>query len=173
MVSKFEAIGIGISIAIMAVALYLLSIETTLVDLNERPKQTANVIVAGTDTRDTETALRQSMNLRGEVERLVIEDVVVGTGAAVKAGDTVTVDYVGRLPSGVEFDNSQKRGEPFTFTVGEGRVIAGWEEGIIGMKKGGQRILVVPPTLAYGERSVGPIPANATLVFSIELISIK
>jgi peptidylprolyl isomerase len=83
------------------------------------------------------------------------------------------VHYVGTLQNGTEFDNSKKRGQPFEFTVGAGQVIKGWDQGLVGMKVGGQRILVIPPDMAYGERGVGPIPGNATLVFSIELIDVK
>ncbi|MCA9358758.1 FKBP-type peptidyl-prolyl cis-trans isomerase [Candidatus Kaiserbacteria bacterium] len=104
---------------------------------------------------------------------MVIDDVKVGSGDEVKAGDTVSVHYAGTLKGGKEFDNSKKRGAPFEFTVGEGRVIKGWEEGLIGMKVGGERILVIPPEKAYGEQGIGPIPGNATLVFSIELLEIK
>jgi FKBP-type peptidyl-prolyl cis-trans isomerase len=105
--------------------------------------------------------------------KLVIDDIVIGTGEEVKEGDTVSVHYIGTLPDGTEFDNSNKRGEPFEFTVGEGRVIKGWEDGLVGMKVGGQRILVIPPELAYGSQAMGPIPANSTLVFAIELLEIK
>jgi FKBP-type peptidyl-prolyl cis-trans isomerase len=85
----------------------------------------------------------------------------------------VSVHYIGTLQDGTEFDNSKKRGAPFEFKVGEGRVIAGWEEGLVGMQVGGQRVLVIPPEKAYGSNGVGPIPGNATLVFSIELLEIK
>jgi len=90
----------------------------------------------------------------------------------VKVGDRVSVHYVGTLQNGTEFDNSMKRGQPFTFRVGDGSVIKGWDEGLVGMKVGGQRILVVPPEMAYGNTPMGPIPANSTLVFSVELVNI-
>ena len=90
-----------------------------------------------------------------------------------KNGDTVSVHYVGTLQNGTEFDNSNKRGAPFEFTVGGGQVIKGWDEGLVGMRVGGQRILVIPSDMAYGEKGIGPIPGGATLVFSIELIAIK
>jgi len=104
---------------------------------------------------------------------LIIDDVIIGTGAPVEEGDTLAVHYIGRLQNGQEFDNSYKKGVPFTFEVGEGKVIAGWEQGVIGMKEGGQRILVIPSELAYGRGGFGPIPPNAVLVFSIELISVN
>jgi FKBP-type peptidyl-prolyl cis-trans isomerase len=104
---------------------------------------------------------------------MVINDITIGTGPIVQTGDTVRVHYAGRLQDGTEFDNSRKRGEPLEFTVGAGRVISGWEEGLIGMQMGGERILVIPPDKAYGDRGVGPIPGGATLIFSIELEGIN
>ncbi len=106
-------------------------------------------------------------------EKLVKKDVKVGDGAEVKAGDTVSVNYIGTFEDGTEFDNSYKRGEPFDFMVGTGGVIRGWDIGLLGMKVGGKRELVIPPELAYGETGAGPIPANATLKFVIELLSTK
>lgn len=181
MLSKFEIIGLGASVAVMAVALYLVRVETTVLGLSSqatasRAGTQAAVVVGATGGQNEqarERALLQAAGPQGKLEQLVIEDIKVGTGDEVVEGDTVVVHYVGRLQSGEEFDNSNKRGEPFTFTVGEGRVIPGWEQGLQGMKVGGQRILVVPPELAYGARGVGPIPANATLVFSIDLLEIK
>lgn len=85
----------------------------------------------------------------------------------------VVVHYVGTLPDSTEFDNSRRRGQPFTFQVGAGSVIKGWDEGLVGMKVGGQRILVIPPDKGYGAQAVGPIPANSTLVFAIELLEIR
>jgi protein-disulfide isomerase len=105
---------------------------------------------------------------------LVVKDVKVGTGPAVKSGDTVSVHYVGTLTDGKEFDSSRKHGQPFDFEVGKGRVIKGWEQGLVGMKVGGRRTLVIPPDLAYGPRGMGAvIPPSSTLMFDIELLSIK
>lgn len=180
MLSKFEVVGLGVSVAIMALALYFVRLETSLLGEATTPAQVSeasrSIVVAGTggaSEQDRARALLDAADSRGNFERLVIEDIAVGTGAEVKVGDTVSVHYVGRLQSGVEFDNSQKRGTPFEFKVGEGRVIRGWEEGLVGMKVGGTRILVIPPDLAYGNRAVGPIPPNSTLVFSIELLAIN
>jgi len=102
---------------------------------------------------------------------LKIEDVKVGTGAAVKAGDTITVHYTGTFADGTKFDSSLDRGEPFVFEVG-GPVIQGWNEGVLGMQAGGTRKLVVPPALGYGANDYGPIPGNSTLYFTIELFKI-
>ncbi|QEC50458.1 FKBP-type peptidyl-prolyl cis-trans isomerase [Baekduia soli] len=98
-------------------------------------------------------------------------DVVTGTGAAAKDGDKVTVQYVGTLFNGTEFDTSWKKGRtPFQFTIGQGQVIQGWDQGIPGMKVGGRRVLVIPADLAYGATGQPPtIPANAPLVFVVDL----
>lgn len=105
---------------------------------------------------------------------LIIKDEKVGTGAGVKSGDTVSVHYVGTLTDGKEFDSSRKHGQPFELQVGQGRVIKGWEQGLIGMKVGGKRKLTIPPDLGYGDRGAGGvIPPKATLIFDIELLSIK
>ncbi|MEZ4104323.1 MAG: FKBP-type peptidyl-prolyl cis-trans isomerase [Candidatus Paceibacterota bacterium] len=109
----------------------------------------------------------------GNIKNLVVDDIVIGTGEPVKNGDKVTVHYIGTLVGGEEFDNSRKRGEPFTFKVGSGDVIKGWEQGLVGMKVGGQRILVIPPELGYGNQSIASIPANSTLVFAIELLEVN
>jgi FKBP-type peptidyl-prolyl cis-trans isomerase len=103
---------------------------------------------------------------------VVVEDLVVGTGATAATGNTVTVNYVGRLQNGTQFDSSYDRGQPYTFRLGAGQVIAGWDQGVPGMKVGGKRRLTIPPSLAYGSQGYGPIPPNSTLVFEIELLSI-
>ena len=103
---------------------------------------------------------------------LVIEDLVVGTGATAAVGDTVNVHYVGTLTNGTKFDSSYDRGQTFAFQIGAGRVSAGWDQGVPGMKVGGKRRLTIPPSLAYGNQAVGSIPPNSTLVFDVELVSI-
>lgn len=105
---------------------------------------------------------------------LVVKDLIEGKGAAAKAGDPLTVNYVGVLFSnGKEFDNSYDRGQPFPFQLGGGQVIPGWDQGLEGMKVGGRRRLIIPPELAYGAQGSPPaIPANATLVFVVDLQSI-
>lgn len=101
---------------------------------------------------------------------LSVEDVVVGSGRAVVSGDLLTVHYTGTLMSGEVFDSSVQRGTPFTFVIGQGQVIRGWEEGLMGMRVGGKRRLIIPPDYGYGDRPAGLIPANSTLIFEVELL---
>ena len=105
---------------------------------------------------------------------LKITELSVGNGAEASSGQTVVVHYRGTLESGKQFDASYDRGTPFTFPLGAGRVIKGWDEGVVGMKVGGKRKLVIPPDLAYGSRGAGGvIPPNATLVFEVELLDVR
>jgi FKBP-type peptidyl-prolyl cis-trans isomerase FkpA len=105
---------------------------------------------------------------------LEYEDLKVGTGAEAKRGNTVNVHYTGWLTSGKKFDSSVDRGEPFSFKLGAGMVIRGWDEGVAGMKIGGTRKLTIPPELGYGaDGAGGVIPPNATLVFDVELLGVK
>jgi FKBP-type peptidyl-prolyl cis-trans isomerase FkpA len=105
--------------------------------------------------------------------QLVIEDVVVGTGATAAAGDTVTVDYIGTFTDGTVFDAASLHSPgTYTFPLGVGQVIPGWDQGIVGMRVGGQRKLTIPPSLAYGSQGNGPIPPNTTILFGIKLLSI-
>lgn len=171
-VSKYEAVGIFVSVAIMAVALASVRFLTDTFTHDTQVAQVASVGVSSNDTT-LEEALRESVQSDGTLGKLVTNDVHLGIGEGAKEGDTVTVHYTGTLVDGTVFDSSLKRGEPFTFTLGEGQVIAGWEAGILGMKVGGERVLVIPPDLAYGNRQVGPIPPEATLLFSVELLSIE
>ena len=108
------------------------------------------------------------------VQDLQVTDEVVGTGATAAAGDSVTVQYVGSLTNGTVFDASANHGTSgFTFTLGVGQVIKGWDQGVAGMKEGGKRKLVIPASLAYGDQAVSNvIPANSTLLFEVELVKV-
>lgn len=177
--NKTEAIGLFLSVAVMALALAYMRFNTDVLvrESNLRGgEQGAVVAVSQTEQNsiaDIEQTLKESMTSNGELVKLVIDDVTIGSGAEVKKGDTVTVHYIGTTQSGVKFDSSYDRGQPFTFTVGDGKVIAGWEQGILGMQEGGYRILVIPSDMAYGNRQVGGIAPNSTLVFGVELLSIE
>ena len=104
---------------------------------------------------------------------LIIEDTILGTGAEAKAGNQVVVHYTGWLTDGRKFDSSKERNDPFAFGLGRRQVIAGWDEGVQGMKVGGTRKLTIPPQLGYGARGAGGvIPPNATLVFEVELLEV-
>lgn len=107
------------------------------------------------------------------MSNLQIEDLKVGAGAEATSGQRVTVHYVGTLTDGSKFDSSRDRGKGFSFQLGAGQVIKGWDQGVAGMKIGGMRKLTIPPELGYGARGFPPvIPANATLVFEVELLSV-
>lgn len=111
-------------------------------------------------------------NIPANPTQLMLADQTVGTGATAQAGDQVTVAYVGMLTNGTVFDASANHGGSFTFALGAGQVIKGWDQGVEGMKVGGVRELVIPASLGYGAQAVGPIPANSTLVFEVQLLSV-
>ena len=117
-----------------------------------------------------------TMDISGNSDQLQSVDEVVGTGATAEVGDTVTVKYAGAFTDGTVFDASDKHPETqngFTLTLGAGGVIKGWDEGLVGMKEGGKRKLVIPPALGYGSQDYGPIPGNSTLVFEVELVKVQ
>lgn len=102
--------------------------------------------------------------------KLVTKDIVVGKGAAAKDGDKLEMHYLGALFDGEQFEASWDSDQPFPLTLGEGNVIPGWDQGIVGMKEGGRRLLVIPPDLAYGEQGQGNIPPDATLIFVVDVV---
>ena len=176
-ISESEAVSIGIALIVVAVVFFGV-FGSPFLKTNHQTKQAGSntpVVVADAskDAAQASQDLRAATDEYGKVTKLAIRDSKVGDGAPVIVGDTVTVDYVGKLQDGTEFDSSIKRGTPFSFTVGEGKVIKGWEQGLIGMKKGGQRILIIPSDMGYGDRGMGPIPPGATLLFSITLLDVK
>ena len=109
-----------------------------------------------------------SKNING----MTITDTLVGTGEEAVAGKVITVHYTGTLEDGTKFDSSLDRGQPCRFILGAGQVIQGWEQGFAGMKVGGKRSLVIPANMAYGDRAIGAIPANSTLLFDVELLAV-
>lgn len=133
---------------------------------NQKPSNTTSNTNKTTQTQPSETNKKIPSDLK-------TEDLTVGTGTAVKSGDTVVVNYLGTLSDGTKFDSSYDRNEPFTTQIGVGQVIKGWDLGIIGMKVGGKRKLTIPPSLGYGDQAAGSIPPNSTLIFEVELVAIK
>ncbi len=130
---------------------------------------------AGSTSNSTAMNIQQiSPQQTNPNEKLQVTDEKIGTGAAVKKGDTVEIKYTGTLTNGTVFDSTDKHGgAPFETQIGVGQVIPGWDQGIIGMQVGGKRKLVIPPSLGYGSQAVGSIPPNSTLIFEVELVGIK
>lgn len=145
-------LGGAVTIALVAALVYFAN----------QGKQSTSDVVLGENAVTTASGLRY-------------EDLVVGDGAEAKTGDLISVHYTGWLVDGTQFDSSLESGQPIEFQLGAGRVISGWDEGVVGMKVGGKRKLVIPPDLGYGAAgsSSGVIPPNAVLVFEVELVEIK
>lgn len=138
------------------------------------------VLLGGREHAVNGISLKEYLGERTTMEKQTLPsglgyiDVVVGTGASPKAGEKVTVHYTGFLTNGTKFDSSVDRGQPFSFTIGVGQVIKGWDEGVMSMKVGGKRKLVIPPQLGYGSRGAGAvIPPDSELIFDVELLGIK
>jgi FKBP-type peptidyl-prolyl cis-trans isomerase len=174
--------GIAIALAI-AVALGLLffgprffapaAVQQVVNPANIAPAATTTTTMDTTGT--TAAAGAQALPIPNPLPtQLTATDQVVGTGAEAVAGKQVTVNYVGMLPDGTVFDASSKHGQAFTFPLGAHKVITGWDQGVVGMKVGGKRRLIVPPADGYGAQGVpGVIPANATLIFDVELVGVQ
>lgn len=174
MLSKYETIGVGVSVALMALTLYLVRLDSaSLARFSDRVADQPALVAVSQEGGLTADMVEGIFNEQGRVERLLINDISLGEGKAAEKGDKLVVNYIGRLQNGQEFDNSYKRGDTFSFRLGKGEVIEGWDDGLLGMRVGGQRTLVVPASLAYGNQSVGPIPAGATLIYLVELVSIN
>lgn len=163
------ATGIAVALAVL-VAFGLLVFGPGM--FNPTEVQTANqdILLPETMTPDNQSApIPETLPTE-----LTATDEVVGTGAEATAGSNVSVRYTGMLPDGSVFDTTANRNnEPFTFQLGAGSVIAGWDQGLVGMKEGGKRRLIIPPSMGYGAQGVGPIPPNATLIFDVELLSVN
>lgn len=164
--------GIAVALALVVIAIFFIFpglspfAAPPPADGTSAPTEAAST----TNTQSTSTTMSNET-----ANQLKITDVSIGTGAVAAVGDSVTVNYVGSLTNGTIFDASANHGtQGFTFTLGAGQVIKGWDEGIVGMKEGGKRILVIPASLAYGNQAVGNlIPANSTLVFEVELLKVQ
>ncbi|MEI6222144.1 MAG: FKBP-type peptidyl-prolyl cis-trans isomerase [bacterium] len=129
------------------------------------------VQTTGSETKTPSTTKEATVKPTADLQ---IEDIVVGTGASPVAGKKVTVHYTGTLTDGKKFDSSRDRNQPFSFVIGKGQVIEGWDIGVLSMKVGGRRKLTIPSELGYGKTGYPPvIPANATLIFDVELLSVE
>ena len=158
-------VGIAVVVALAVVALFF---------IYANPFTT----VQSSSSDNLQNALGSAAPSSGSAQTLTAQDEQTGTGAAAQPGDTVTVNYTGKLTDGTVFDTSVGK-QPFSFTLGAGQVIPGWDQGLVGMKVGGKRLLVIPASLAYGAQGItNPqtgqviIPPNATLTFEVDLLSI-
>jgi len=133
---------------------------------------TKNPSTSKTNVSETNQTIMPTLT-PSKVTELIIEDTKIGTGSAVKSGDIVSIHYLGTLEDGTKFDSSYDQNKPFETKIGVGQVIEGWDKGVVGMKVGGKRKLTIPYQMAYGEDGYGPIPSKATLIFEVELVSIK
>jgi FKBP-type peptidyl-prolyl cis-trans isomerase len=163
-----EWIAVSVSLAVIA-GFFLLSdsIRSTFFGISSNESSSATASLSFEAAEENTTDADRSLPDFG------VKDLKVGSGETARPGELVTVHYTGRFPDGRTFDSSLTRGEPFQFVLGAGQVIEGWEKGVVGMKVGGQRLLVIPPELGYGDRQVGIIPPNSTLIFEIELLGVE
>lgn len=156
-----KSTGIAVSLAVV-VALAFLFMGSSLFAPFQAPVE------------ETITSENQPSMNDANISELQVEDTVVGTGDVAEPGDTVTVQYVGSLANGQVFDASANHSaEGFTFVLGAGEVIQGWDQGVAGMKVGGTRTLGIPASLGYGAQAVGPIPANSALFFQVQLVNVQ
>lgn len=159
--------GIAVALALTVVALFF--IFPGLLPWGQ-PASPSEASLGTTNTQIESTSMTTENS-----DQLQALDETVGTGATAEAGDNVTVNYIGSLTNGTVFDASANHGSAgFTFTLGAGQVIKGWDLGVAGMKEGGKRKLIIPAGLAYGSQAIGNvIPANSTLVFEVELVKVQ
>jgi FKBP-type peptidyl-prolyl cis-trans isomerase len=161
-------IGVIVVLALVAIAILVYR------DYASRAQATSTSTANATPTPGLDaTAPAPSANAITTADGLIYEDLQVGTGATAQTGDTVSVYYTGWLADGTKFDSSLDRGQTLDFTLGAGKVIAGWDEGVVGMKVGGIRLLVIPPSLGYGATQYSSIPGNSTLTFEVQLAAIQ
>ncbi len=166
--------GIAVALALVVVTAFFI-VPGLWPFQSSAPANTTDQATTTADITTTQTTTNTTMPTEQPATQLSMKDEILGTGAIAAVGDSVTVNYVGSLTNGTVFDASANHGTTgFTFTLGAGQVIKGWDQGIVGMKVGGKRILVIPPSLAYGDQAVGGvIPANSTLLFEVELLKVQ
>lgn len=144
--------------------------------MNDNSKDNSVELIASTANKQQKIMTLDSLDLEKAVTTasgLKYIDEQEGNGESPQKGQTVSVHYTGTLTDGKKFDSSRDRNQPFEFSIGTGKVIKGWDEGVGSMKVGGRRILIIPPELGYGNQGIGPIPGNATLLFDVELLGIN
>lgn len=177
-ISPFLIVLIVVFVGAMGI-FFLSNQKTKTPDINFNPTpiptQIPTSAIINNDIVPREASKEANMNnFKTTASGLKIEDIIVGQGAEAKSGDTVTVNYLGTLLDGTKFDSSYDRNAPFTTQIGVGQVIKGWDEGIVGMKVGGKRKLIIPPDLGYGAQGAGDsIPPNSTLIFEVEFLGVK
>lgn len=161
--------GIAVALALVVIAMFFIFPGASFFG-GQKSAENPPAQVTTTQTASTTPTMPTE-----PVTQLMMKDDIVGTGAAAVAGDSVTVNYVGALTNGTVFDASANHGTTgFTFNLGAGQVIKGWDQGIVGMKVGGKRTLIIPASLAYGSQAVGDvIPANSDLIFQVELLKVQ
>jgi len=166
--------GIVVALAVAVVAVFFIFPSLSPFNTPPATSQTTASATSTSTTNQDQIASSTPTVMPTNPTQLEITDETIGSGATAQSGDSVTVNYVGSLTDGTVFDASADHGSTgFTFTLGAGEVIPGWDQGIVGMKVGGKRELIIPPSLAYGNQAVGNIiPANSTLVFQVELLSV-
>ena len=160
-------------IKIIYLVLFLLGISVFIVFTKSNDNENEKEAIEQNNLKKNieDQVINKSNNKKMELEITILEK---GTGEIeTKKGDTIAVHYTGTFENGTKFDSSLDRGEPFSFTLGAGQVIKGWDQGTLEMKVGEKRKLVIPPELGYGEMGIGIIPPNATLIFEVELVSIN
>lgn len=156
----------SIGMIVIIIAVLVLAVKSVKVEGTESNSATANTMNNNSPAASTPQATSSS--------DFKIEDLKVGSGTEAVSGKTVAVNYVGTLLNGTKFDSSYDRNQSFTFNLGAGQVIKGWDQGVVGMKVGGKRKLTIPPQLGYGEAGAPPvIPGNATLIFEVELLRVE
>ncbi len=163
-------LGAIIALAVIVIAIFIYRDYSSRVQASATPTTVASSGSYPIGTLDT-TPPAASANAVTTASGLVYEDLKVGDGTTAATGNTVTVNYIGWLDDGTSFDSNLN--STFSFALGTGRVIPGWDEGVQGMKVNGTRLLIIPPELAYGATANGPIPANSTLTFEVQLVDVK
>ena len=171
--------GIFLSVVLMLVCVGVLVFtqisgnKDTVIGTQSSPTQPTTTVTQENNTLIPSNTMSEAKTVTTPSGLKYVE-LVEGTGETPKTGQTVNVHYIGTLENGTKFDSSRDRGQPFSFTIGKGQVIKGWDEGLSTMKVGGRRTLTIPPDLGYGARGAGGvIPANATLIFDVELLGVK